>query len=227
MIAMIFFVEVEVLAKFKGEPNFIQAVCADYEKNFIMMEYMKDGDLSMLSNEHARELKEELPFMSAQIIAAVLALHWEDLLHLDIKPENFVRDGSSLKLIDFGLVSRMKTAIPFTGTPRTMAPEVLDRKGSAVITAAADWWSVGVTLFYLHSILLCSEHPVFGHYPYRVYNDVIEWRSDVPDCIPDKVTDLLFGKVSFFSSIISRRDFSQLQRFKLVKNHPYFADIDW
>jgi calcium-dependent protein kinase len=95
-----------------------------------------------------------------QMLLAVNYLHSHDIVHRDIKLENFVYDekGSDLlKLIDFGFSkfrernSKMKTAC---GTMAYVAPEVLTDS----YTSQCDLWSMGVIVF----ILLSGSMPFHG-----------------------------------------------------------------
>jgi len=86
-----------------------------------------------------------------QLVAGVLALHEAGMLHRDIKPSNvLVNEQGRVVLLDFGIATEIsgrpdqaETSI-LIGTPAYMSPE----QGAALpLTAAADWYSVGVVLF--------------------------------------------------------------------------------
>ena len=85
-------------------------------------------------------------------------IHENGLLHLDLKPNNvLVRRTNAyghaeiplLTLLDFGLSQRRGTAeaAGIAGTPGYMAPEII--RGDVTPTSAADYYSLGVTLFEL------------------------------------------------------------------------------
>ena len=87
-----------------------------------------------------------------QICAAVLHMHHQSILHLDLKPENIMcvdKTGSRIKLIDFGLARRFDPSsnvkVMF-GTPEFVAPEVINYEK---INFAPDMWSVGVLCYIL------------------------------------------------------------------------------
>ena len=88
---------------------------------------------------------------AAQLAAAVMALHGQHIVHRDLKPSNvMVANDGRVVVLDFGLV--METAIDLRksateqilGTPRYMSPE---QAAGASVTAAADWYAVGVMLY--------------------------------------------------------------------------------
>ena len=85
-----------------------------------------------------------------QLAEGVHALHTFGKLHLDIKPSNLmVTDAGQLIILDFGLAVNVRRELesgPRTpsGTLLYMAPE--QARGED-LTAAADWYAVGCTLF--------------------------------------------------------------------------------
>ncbi|MGF1580606.1 MAG: protein kinase [Gemmataceae bacterium] len=86
----------------------------------------------------------------AQLIAGVMALHGRNIVHRDLKPSNvMVLPNGHVVILDFGLVLGFEEGgasqnIGIVGTPRYMAPEQV---GGQRITAASDWYAVGVMLY--------------------------------------------------------------------------------
>jgi serine/threonine protein kinase/tetratricopeptide (TPR) repeat protein len=85
----------------------------------------------------------------AQALSALAHIHSNELLHLDIKPENLlvtVSDSPWLTLVDFGLARRMSgDASGFArGTLAYMAPEML---AGGPVDVRADLYSLGRMLF--------------------------------------------------------------------------------
>ncbi|CAH1787071.1 unnamed protein product [Owenia fusiformis] len=96
-----------------------------------------------------------------QICEGVEYMHSQDILHLDMKPENILCltwTGTNIKIIDFGLARRKKPdedmRVMF-GTPEFMAPEVANYD---LIGTETDMWSVGVVCY----VLLTGLSPFMG-----------------------------------------------------------------
>ena len=101
----------------------------------------------------ARALSCDLDRLQAallQLVGALIYLHGAGKLHCDVKPSNvLVRRDGLLKLLDFGLATEFgPLAIgegrQLIGTPAYMSPE---QAANLPLSAASDWYSVGVMMF--------------------------------------------------------------------------------
>jgi calcium-dependent protein kinase len=97
-----------------------------------------------------------------QIISSVRYLHSKNIIHRDLKLENFLFSSadadSELRMIDFGLSKHFtydgEIQHECVGTPYAVAPEVIRAKYDEKV----DVWSIGVISF----LLLCGETPFGG-----------------------------------------------------------------
>ena len=88
------------------------------------------------------EKKHELVMGAA---SGVQQLHSVPVIHMDIKPENFLLKGNVVKLTDFGLSNFGTTGEGKAGTPGYIAPEVV--QSLSVYSNKCDMWSLGATLY--------------------------------------------------------------------------------
>jgi len=137
-------------------PNIVRLyeVMATKSKIYIVMEYVKGGELFNRVVEKRRLKEREARKHFQQLISAVDFCHSRGVYHRDLKPENVLLDDSgNVKVSDFGF-----SALPeqfrqdgllhtACGTPAYVAPEVITKKGYD--GAKADIWSCGVILFVL------------------------------------------------------------------------------
>ncbi|KAK2147709.1 hypothetical protein LSH36_540g01066 [Paralvinella palmiformis] len=113
------------------------------------------------------------------LLMAIKHLHDNDLVHMDIKPENIFISNDICKLGDFGLVIDVSAECADTseaqeGDPRYLAPELLQGR----FAKSADIFSLGITLLELASDLnlpRCGEpwHQLRqGHIPEQLLYNV-------------------------------------------------------
>jgi hypothetical protein len=82
---------------------------------------------------------------TSQLASGLIALHGEGKMHCDLKPSNvFVTAEGRVIIMDFGLVSDVGETQGGHGTPGYMSPEQIN---GTKITAASDWYSLGVMLY--------------------------------------------------------------------------------
>ena len=98
------------------------------------MEYIDGCELFDMITKDVRKKfteKEAAGYME-QLFMAINHVHAQGIVHRDIKPENImVTKTGEVRLIDFGLAAakRKRGAIKtIAGTPKFMAPEVIDGK---------------------------------------------------------------------------------------------------
>lgn len=104
----------------------------------IALELVEGRTLGELVRTGGRFGASEIVSTGTELCRALAAVHNAGLFHLDVKPENVMReDGGRLVLMDFS---------PGAATPMCAAPEVL--RGEKA-TARADVYGAGVVFFYL------------------------------------------------------------------------------
>lgn len=143
----------------------------------VIYPYLEGGDMVLLPTDEIAFADDAgdgllspddsfMPFFFKNLIDATYAVHRAGLLHLDIKPENFVVAGPDrsfflpatweslrnyrLVLLDFGLSTSIEEAATQdkcmdVGTAVTMAPEQVMCNGPA--GRGTDWWAVAAAMW--------------------------------------------------------------------------------
>ncbi|RYF46012.1 MAG: serine/threonine protein kinase, partial [Comamonadaceae bacterium] len=123
---------------------------------YIAMEYFSSGDLRArvgtpwLTQSRALHIIQD-------IAAALAAIHADDIVHCDIKPENIMlREDGSAALADFGIARKQHRRLPgaaqlgteedsvMIGTPYYLSPE---QAAGEQATTHSDMYSLGVIMF--------------------------------------------------------------------------------
>ncbi|XP_022257870.1 myosin light chain kinase, smooth muscle-like, partial [Limulus polyphemus] len=123
-----------------------------------------------------------------QICEGVDYMHSQNILHLDMKPENVLcvsKTGNRIKLIDFGFARKYepnkKMQVLF-GTPEFVAPEVVNFER---ISYGTDMWSVGVICY----VLLSGLSPFMGDSDLETMANVTKAAYDFDDESFDQISD--------------------------------------
>lgn len=128
---------------------------------YLVMECCEGGDLGeRVIAQKANVTEEQSAEWSRQMCAAVASLHGMRICHRDLKPQNYMLRGSTLKLSDFGLavfVPQGQSLSDRCGTPGFMSPELHLLPGkSRGYSFPADAWALGLCIYML----------IFRHNPF-------------------------------------------------------------
>ena len=113
-------------------------------KLYLVMDYMKGGELFYHLRHMSRFPEERAKFYAAEVVLAFDALHGKKIIYRDLKPENVLLDEEGhIKLADFNLSKLTEGSImrtfTFCGTPEYISPEVLRGEPQS---KAVDFWSL-------------------------------------------------------------------------------------
>lgn len=127
------------------------AVFEEEENRFyIMMEYVEGKSLSTLIREAGGPLPLDITLeITTGVLRALQYAHSKGIVHRDVKPDNIVIQGGTVKLTDFGLASLISLLAKqdsryIIGTPAYMPPEQIISEG---VDGRTDLYALGVTLF--------------------------------------------------------------------------------
>ncbi|GAA6219517.1 serine/threonine-protein kinase 17A [Lates japonicus] len=131
----------------------------------LVLEFAAGGEIfnqCVSDREDEAFSEEDVKRLMRQILEGVSFLHQNNIVHLDLKPQNILLTSSSplgdIKIVDFGL-SRMvcshQELREIMGTPEYVAPEILNYEP---ISTATDMWSIGVLAY----VMLTGISPFLG-----------------------------------------------------------------
>lgn len=147
---------------------------------FVVMELVPSQSLSAVLAEHGPLSDQQLAVIADGVAAALESAHRSGIVHRDVKPGNvLIGDDGRIKLSDFG-ISRNVAEHTITatgimlGTPAFIAPEIAT---GDPVTAAADLWGLGATLFAAST----GEPPYdAGDHPVATINAVVSGPVPAP-----------------------------------------------
>lgn len=122
--------EVRLLKQFSGNSKVVDVLHSNtkHEPPYFVMKFYPDGDLTVQIDEIKENLEEQERIFNL-MLDCIAELHANDVVHRDIKPQNFLVDGDVLVVSDFGLgmepgsTSRFTSSSMFWGTQGYLPPE--------------------------------------------------------------------------------------------------------
>ena len=117
---------------------------------FLISDYCPGGDLAQYLEIEEKFSEEKAKLYMQEIVLGIEALHMQNIIFRDLKPDNIIidEDGHAL-LTDFGLSKEHVRkgeygAKSFCGSYAYLAPEMLKKTGHG---KAVDWYLLGVLLY--------------------------------------------------------------------------------
>ncbi|XP_051873954.1 serine/threonine-protein kinase 17B-like [Pristis pectinata] len=177
--------EIAILEMAKSNPRVID-LYEVYETNneiILVLEYAAGGEifnLCVADRDEAPTEKEVIRLLQ-QTLEGVAFLHRNNIVHLDLKPQNILLTSSSplgdIKIVDFGLSRRVGSVgelREITGTPEYIAPEILNYEP---ISTETDMWSIGVLVY----MMLTGESPFQGEDKQETFLNISQVNVDYSD----------------------------------------------
>ncbi|MEZ4513682.1 MAG: AAA family ATPase [Chloroflexota bacterium] len=141
----------------------------DEEKQpFFTMSYL-EGAQTIVAAANGRSVPEKVTLL-IQMLEALAYLHRRGILHRDLKPDNVLVVGNTVRVLDFGLAAAKEQATESVGSWLYMAPEVLLGQPAS---EASDLYTVGVLAYRL----LAGTHP-FDIYAEDTIGEILEGEPD-------------------------------------------------
>ncbi|XP_021913524.1 myosin light chain kinase, smooth muscle-like isoform X2 [Zootermopsis nevadensis] len=154
----------------------------------VVLELIEGGELfeRVIDDDFILTEKSCTVFMR-QICEGIEFIHKQNILHLDMKPENILcltRTGNRIKIIDFGLARKydpQKKLQVLFGTPEFVAPEIVNFEQ---ISFGTDMWSVGVICY----VLLSGLSPFMGGTDIETMANVTIAKYDFDDEVFNEIS---------------------------------------
>ncbi|CAD8059589.1 unnamed protein product [Paramecium sonneborni] len=206
------------LLKMINHPYIIRIKGLFQTKNnlYYLMKYYENGDLSQYIGQGYILSENVSKLLIAQVILAIEYLHSLNIIYRDLKPMNILvgKDGF-LKLADLGLAKEIindRAALSFCGSPAYLAPEIIKGDGA---TQSVDVYGIGVLLYEMLS----------GYPPHFIQNiDLMLERIQFCPINYDRIKSKMSIKIL---KEMLQRDQTKRPNLKDIKNHIFFADINW
>ncbi|KAM4598467.1 serine/threonine kinase 17a like [Polymixia lowei] len=213
--------EIAVLESAKANP-YVVALHEVYETNseiILVLECAAGGEIfnqCVADNDEAFTEKDVIR-LARQILTGVAFLHRNDVVHLDLKPQNILltsaRPLGDIRIVDFGLSRRMdhvKEVREILGTPEYVAPEILNYEP---ISTATDMWSIGVLTY----VMLTGESPFLGDDKQETFLNISQVNVDYSQDVFEGVSSLA---VEFIKSLLVKNPRKRATAEECL-NHPW------
>ncbi|XP_033873400.3 serine/threonine-protein kinase D3 isoform X1 [Acipenser ruthenus] len=191
------------------------------ERVFVVMEKLHGDMLEMiLSSEKSRLPERITKFLVTQILVALRHLHFKNIVHCDLKPENVLLASAEpfpqVKLCDFGfarIIGEKSFRRSVVGTPAYLAPEVLRSKG---YNRSLDMWSVGVIVYVSLS----------GTFPFNEEEDINDQIQNAAFMYPPNPWKEISGDGKATDLINNLLQVKMRKRYSVDKSlsHPWLQD---
>lgn len=190
---------------------------SDDQNQYILLEYCPGKSVwdYLNKSKNGRLNESETRKILKDVIQGLVYLHDQNIIHHDLKLENFLigADGK-VKIADFGLSTLLESKYDkicsYCGTPCYMSPEIIENENHGF---EIDIWAIGVCAF----IMLTGEQP-FGK------EGICEQIKKCDYCFPFGI-QLSYEARDFIMSIL-RIDPERRPKAKDLLNHPFLKKKD-
>ncbi|KAJ6662033.1 hypothetical protein lerEdw1_012880 [Lerista edwardsae] len=189
----------------------------------LVLEYAAGGEIfdqCVAEREDAFKEK-DVKCLMRQILEGVSFLHRNNVVHLDLKPQNILLTNESplgdVRIVDFGLSRVMKNSEELReimGTPEYVAPEILSYDP---ISTATDMWSIGVLAY----VMLTGISPFLGNDKQETFLNISQMNVNYSEDF-DLVSE---SAVDFIKALLIKKPEERATAEECLL-HPWLAQTD-
>lgn len=186
----------------------------------LVLEFAAGGEIfnqCVADREDEAFSEEDVKRLMRQILEGVSFLHQNNVVHLDLKPQNILLTSSSplgdIKIVDFGLsrmVSSHQELREIMGTPEYVAPEILNYEP---ISTATDMWSIGVLAY----VMLTGISPFLGEDKQETFLNISQLNVSYTE---EELQQLDQAAVSFIQTLLRKHPQDRATAEQCLK-HPW------
>uniref|UniRef100_A0A8C5MQC1 Serine/threonine-protein kinase 17B n=1 Tax=Leptobrachium leishanense TaxID=445787 RepID=A0A8C5MQC1_9ANUR len=189
----------------------------------LVMEYAAGGEIfnQCVADQDEAFTEKDVIRLIDQILQGILYLHRNNVVHLDLKPQNILLTSCNplgdIRIVDFGLsrqVDRIKEVREILGTPEYVAPEVLNYEP---ISTATDMWSVGVLTY----VMLTGESPFLGDTKQETFLNISQVNVDYSQEVFAGISE---QAVDFIKSLLLKNPRERARAEQCLK-HPWLSSL--
>ncbi|KAJ8284405.1 hypothetical protein COCON_G00032550 [Conger conger] len=215
--------EIAVLESAKSNPYIISLheVYETTSEIILVLECAAGGEIfnQCVADNDEAFTEQDVIRLARQILMGVSCLHHNNVVHLDLKPQNILltsaRPLGDIRIVDFGLSRRMdnmKELREILGTPEYVAPEVLNYEP---ISTATDMWSIGVLAY----VMLTGESPFLGNDKQETFLNISQVNVDYSQDVFEGVSSLA---IDFIKSLLVKNPRNRATAEECLK-HPWLS----
>ncbi|XP_014045922.1 serine/threonine-protein kinase 17A isoform X1 [Salmo salar] len=182
----------------------------------LVLEYAAGGEVfnQCVAERDEAFSQEEVKWLMRQILEGVAFLHRNNIVHLDLKPQNILLTSAcplgDIKIVDFGLSRRLcqnQELREIMGTPEYVAPEILNYEP---ISTATDMWSIGVLAY----MMLTGTSPFLGEDKQETFLNISQINIDYTE---NGLQDL--SAIHFIQSLLIKEPKSRATAEECLRHH--------
>ncbi|XP_071957750.1 serine/threonine-protein kinase 17A-like [Antedon mediterranea] len=217
--------EIQILELTNDHPRLIDLfeVYETQHEVILVLEYARGGEIHpyCVAEKGEAFTENEVRRLVRQVLEGVQFLHDQNIVHLDLKPQNILlteqlhkRTSSNIKLIDYGIarfINGETELRDIVGTLDYVAPEVINYDP---ITLASDLWSVGVLTY----VMLTGISPFLGESKQETLLNISQINLEFPEDIFEEISE----EAQDFIQRLCVKDPSERSTIKECMIHPWF-----